>query len=173
MSKIDDLLKQIEEERKKETVTSEPAKEVVPVQVIAAPLKSSVPWMNIFMFSTILVMGYFLFTKDNSNVPDPGPDPIPVINVTDEVTKYEKLYSTYKSQSYNKMAELVENKTINNRSQLMTNTQAVLEKAREASIGKLDELDNQYLPEESFDEKRSEVVSYLKQKANGFEKAGK
>lgn len=172
MSRIDDLLKQIEEERKKETVTSEPAKEVVPVQVIAAPLKSSIPWMNLFMFGTILVMGYFLFTKDK-NIPGPGPDPIPVINVTDEVTKYENLYSTYKSQSYAKIAELVENKTINNRSQLMTNTQAVLEKAREASLGKLDELDNKYLPEQSFDEKRSEVVLYLKQKANGFEKAGK
>ena len=170
MSKIDDLLKQIEEERKKETVTSEPVKEVAPIQVIAAPLKSSVPWMNIFMFGTILVMGYFLFIKDSYN---PGPDPIPVVNVTDYVTKYENLYSTYKSQSYNKIAELVENKTINNRSQLMTNAQAVLEKAREASLGKLDELDNKYLPEESFEEKRSEVVSYLKQKAIGFEKAGK
>lgn len=173
MSKIDDLLKQIEEERKKETVTSEPAKEVVPVQVIAAPLKSSVPWMNIFMFGTILVMGYFLFTKDNSNVPGPGPDPVPIVDVTNEVTKYENLYSTYKSQSYNKIAELVQSKTINNRSQLMSNAQAILEKAREASLGKLDELDNKYLPEDSFEEKRSEVVSYLKQKANGFEKASK
>lgn len=167
MGKIDDAIAALQKQKlEQEKLIEDATKGTV--------LKTSrnIPWMNIFMFGTILVMGYFLWQNKNIS-PNPGPDPVPVINVTDEVTKYENLYSTYKSQSYNKIAELVENKTINNRNQLMSNTQAILEKAREASLGKLDELDNKYLPEESFEEKRSEVVSYLKQKASGFEKAGK
>lgn len=157
MDSIDVLLKQLEQDNTVQK--AEPVK-----------TKKSFPWMNIIMFCVILVMGYFLW--QGNKTPDPGPEPTPIVSIADEVTKYENLYSTYKGQSYNKLAELVEDKTINNRSQLLKNTQAILDKAREVSLGKLDEIDEKYIPKESFDEKREEVVKYLKEKANGFEKAG-
>jgi hypothetical protein len=161
MSNIDTLLEQLKREK-----TSKPIEEVKIVNETS--VKNSFPWLNIVLIIVVIVMGYFLWsTKTTID------DDIIVNNVAEQVEKYENLYSTYKGQSYQKLAELVLEKQINNRSQLLKNAQVILEEARKQSLGKLDELDNKSLPEESFEEDRDRVVSYLKAKSEGYIKAGK
>lgn len=157
MSKLDELLSQIQ----KEKVVKEPG-----VIVKEVPAKKSFPWLTIVLFIVIGGMGYFIWTGNNKS------DNVIVNNVSQEVEKYENLYSTYKGQTYLKLADLVKNKQINNSTQLLKNAQAILEKAKEESLGKLDEMDNKMIPD-VFEEKREDVVKYLTDKAIGFEKAGK
>jgi hypothetical protein len=157
MSKLDELLAQIQREK----VVKEP--EVVVKEVV---VKKTFPWITIVLCTVILVMGYFIWSGNIKK------DNIVVNNVAEEVEKYENLYSTYKGQTYLKLAELVKNKQINNSVQLLKNAQAILEKAREESLGKLDEMDNKMIPD-VFEEKRESVVKYLEDKATGFERAGK
>lgn len=164
MSKLDELLKQVEAEKTSERV------------IVVQESKGGVSILNIVLIAALLGMGYLLWTKwDNKPNPGPGPDPIPVVNVVEKVTEMENLYSKYKGDSYEKLAELVENKTINNQEQLLTNAQAILSEARKASLGKLDELDNEMLPKGDWNEgdKRNRVVMYLMDKSKGFLEAGK
>lgn len=167
MSKLDQLLEEIQREKasKSEKV------EVKAVKTKESEVKKNFPWLNIVLIGAVLTMGYFLFIgRNNDSSPDPGPVDK---NVAELTQKYENLYSNYKGQTYLKLAELVEAKTINNRDQLVKNAQAILEKARLESLGKLDEMDNNNLPKESFQEDRDKVVKYLEDKALGFERAGK
>lgn len=162
MSNIDDLLAQLQKDK---TVKSN----VEEVKVVEEPkVKSTIPWLNIILIGTVIVMGYFLWS--NRTTKD---DVIPVNSVVEQVEKYENLYSSYKGQAYLKLADLVKQKEINNRVQLVKNAQAILEMAKKESLGKLDEMDNKFLPEESFEEAREEVIVYLESKSKGFEKAGK
>lgn len=166
MSKLDELLKELDSQ-------SSPQKVVVVQQ--EAPKSGGVSLLNIVLIVAVLGMGYLLWTKWDNNPPGPGPDPIPVVNIVEKVTEMENLYSTNKGKSYERLAQLVEEGKINNQQQLLTNAQAILSQAREASLGKLDELDNQYLPEGDWSEgdKRNQVVMYLMQKSEGFLEAGK
>lgn len=158
MSKLEDLIAEIQ----KDKVSSE----VKPV-VKAEPVKSTFPWLNVVFISVIIVMGYLIYTGRSSS-----PDPIDNQDVAELVEKYENLYSTYKGQTYVKLAELVKDGKINNQEQLKKNAQTILQEARAQSLGKLDELDNKSIPE-TFGEDRDSVVKYLEDKALGFERAGK
>lgn len=164
MSKnIDDLILELKKDKgfspevvKTEVKTADP--------VVA---KSSFSWLNIVFISVIVVMGYLIYTGRSYS-----PDPIDNQNVSELVEKYENLYSTYKGQTFVKLAELVKDGKINNQDQLKKNAQTILEEARAQSLGKLDELDNKFIPK-VFDEDRDSLVKYLKDSSVGYEKAGK
>lgn len=168
MSKLEDLIAEIQRDKESTEVKSEVKQEVKPVvKDEPVKVKSSFPWLNIVFISIIVVMGYLIYVGRSHNQ-----DPIDNKNVAELVEKYENLYSTYKGQTYIKLAELVKDGKINNQEQLKKNAQAILEEARIQSLGKIDELDNKMIPE-VFDKDRDSLVKYFQEKSIGFEKAGK
>lgn len=142
-------------------VALEKSKEPVPVK--------RVNWTNIILIVLVLSLGGYLvydkFTDDNI---EPGPS---FDTVAEIVEKQENLYSLYKSQTYDKLSELVLSGEITNQEELMVNAQELLKSAREASLGELDKLDNKNLPV-TFEDKET-VADYLKEKSKGFMEASK
>lgn len=165
MSKIDELLKQLKQDQT-------PTKTVVVEKETVE--KKKFPVFNIVLIGVILVMAFFLFrkeTKDDNVVP---PDPTPVVNVAEAVEINENLYSAYKAQCYLKIADLVENEQIKSEHNLKENMQTILKEARANSLGKLDQMDNDFFGKiENFTQEKAKIAEYLREIAKGFEEASK
>jgi competence protein ComGC len=167
MSKLEDLIAEIQKDKaSKEEVKAQQKTTVVSTEP-TVKAKSSFPWLNVVLVSTIVIMGYLLFINRVQNS-----DPIDNKNVAELVEKYENLYSTYKGQTYTKLAELIKDGKINNQEQLKKNAQAILEEARDQSLGKIDQIDQETIPE-VFPDDRSALIKYFQEKSIGYEKAGK
>jgi hypothetical protein len=160
---VDELLKKIRvQESPKETTV-----------IVQEKPKSRFSFSLVVNILLLLAVLYLVFIRTPIKNDDNDNDDVivnPVVNIVEETAKYENLYSSHKATIYLKLSELVKDKTITDSNQLMKNAQAALEKAREVSLGKIDQLDNENLKDWS---DPSKISKYLEDKAKGFEKASK
>lgn len=164
-----------------EWLNSKPVAKVVNVQPmepgVLMTVKKPFPYMTVILSGALAFCVYSLYIKDNSS---PSPEPVPVVvNVEQFVERAGRDYNLFLSKSFDELAKQVDSKVINNGKELLPTAKALTGEAREKSIGRINQLDQDNMPlaDEKLgawtDENRAKVVKYLKEKSQGHLKASK
>lgn len=115
-----------------------------------------------------------IFNSLDKDKDDDKDDDVVVVNIVEKTKEMENKYSYNKSVVFKKAAELIDQEKFATQDQMKNNIQAMIEKARESTLGVLDQDDTDFFSQiNDLKTDKEKIKKYFLEKSEGFLGASK